>query len=80
MTVFAQLHASIPNRSGRARFGVDFRTVDVDADCTGTPIRGLRRVADGAPFDEESVTRLFGLPPTGSTLVFAPPAMDGLNA
>ena len=88
----AQLHASIPNTSGRARFSVDFRTVDVadlnagrgaplvDADCTGTAIRDFRRVADGAPFDEETVTRLFGVPPTGSTLVFTPPAMDGLHA
>jgi hypothetical protein len=88
----AQLHASIPNTSGRARFSVDFRTVDVadlnagrgaplvDADCTGTAIRDFRRVADGAPFDEETVTRLFGVPPAGSTVVFTPPAMDGLHA
>ena len=87
----AQLHSSIPNRSGRARFSVDFRTVDVadlfagrgaplvDADCAGTAIRDFRRVADDAPFDEDTVTRLFGVPPTGSTLVFAPPAMDGVD-
>ncbi len=52
----------------------------VDADCTGTAIRDFRRVADGAPFDEETVTRLFGAPPPGSTLVFTPPVMDGLHA
>jgi Phytanoyl-CoA dioxygenase (PhyH) len=87
----AQLHSSIPNTSGKARFSVDFRTVDVadltagrgaqlvDADCTGTAIRDFRRVADGAPFDEDTVIRLFGTPPRGSTLVFAPPAMDGLH-
>jgi hypothetical protein len=88
----AQLHASIPNRSGRARFSVDFRTVDVadvfagrgaalvDADCTGTAIRDFRRVTDGAPFDEDDVVRLFGAPPPGSTLVFASPARaDGVN-
>ncbi len=80
----AQLHASIPNTSGTARFSVDFRTVDVadlfagcgaplvDAECTGTSIRDFCRVSDGAPFDEESVVRLFGAPPAGSTLVFAP--------
>ena len=85
----AQLHASIPNTSGKARFSVDFRTVDVadltagrgaplvDVDCTGTAIRDFRRVADGAPFDEETVTRLFGAPPAGSTLVFTPPVVDG---
>ena len=31
----AQLHASIPNTSGRARFSVDFRTVDVAELCLG---------------------------------------------
>ncbi len=87
----AQLHASIPNTSGKARFSVDFRTVDaaelhagcgaplVDAHCTGTAIRDFRRVSDNAPFDEESVVRLFGTPPAGSTLVFAP-AREELNA
>jgi hypothetical protein len=79
----AHLHASIPNTSKRARFSVDFRTVDVadvlvgsgaplvDSDCTGTAIRDFCRVSDGAPFDEETVVRLFGIPPVGSTLVFA---------
>ncbi len=88
----AQLHATIPNTSGRARFSVDFRTVDVadllagrgapvvDADCTGTAIRDFRRVSDGAPFDEDVVSRLFGAPPAGSTLVFGPPAREELNA
>ena len=87
----AQLHASIPNTSGTARFSVDFRTVDVadllagcgaplvDADCTGTAIRDFCRVSDDAPFDEESVIRLFGAPPAGSTLVFTP-AREELNA
>ena len=86
----AQLHASIANRSGRSRFSVDFRTVDVadltagrgaplvDVHCRGTAIRDFRRVADGTPFDEEFVTRLFGAPPPDSTLVFAPPEMDNL--
>ena len=86
----AQLHASIPNTSGRARFSVDFRTVDVadlnegrgaplvDADCTGTAIRDFRRVTDGAPFDEETVISLFGAPPPGSMLVFDP-AQSELN-
>ena len=88
----AQLHSSIPNTSGRARFSVDFRTVDVadlnagrgaqlvDTHCTGTAIRDFRRVADGAPFDEDTVTRLFGVPPPGSTLVFMPPTTNGFHA
>ena len=78
----AQLHTSIPNSSGRARYSVDFRTVDagdltagrgaplVDAYCTGTAIRDFRNVADGSSFDEETVTRIFGTPPPGAMLVF----------
>ena len=61
----AQLHRSIPNTSGRARFSVDFRTVDVtdlkagrgaplvDVECTGTSIRDFHNVVDGSAFDEE---------------------------
>jgi hypothetical protein len=78
----AQLHTSIPNTSGRARYSIDFRTVDamdllagrgaplVDAYCTGTAIRDFRNVADGSGFDEETITRLFGAPPPGAFLVF----------
>lgn len=88
----AQLHASIPNTSSSARFSVDFRTVEVpdllagrgaplvDTYCTGTAIRDFRRVSDDAPFDEEFVIRLFGVPPVGSTLVFAPPVLEELDA
>jgi hypothetical protein len=78
----AQLHTSIPNTSGRARYSVDFRTVDVpdlksgrgapivDAQCTGTAIRDFRSVADESSFDEDLVVRLFGAPPPGAILVF----------
>ena len=78
----AQLHTSIPNTSGRARYSVDFRTVDardllagrgaplVDVHCTGTAIRDFHNVADGSPFDEETVTKLFGPPPADAMLVF----------
>lgn len=84
----AQLHASIPNRSGRARYSVDFRTVDVldvmeargapsvDVACTGTAIRDFRNVADGSTFEEETVVRLFGPPPPGSVLVFDPAVLQ----
>jgi hypothetical protein len=78
----AQLHATIPNLSGKARFSVDFRTVDVrdvlekrgapivDVNCTGTAIRDFRNVADGSGFDEDIVVKLFGEPPPGAMLVF----------
>jgi hypothetical protein len=82
----AQLHTSIPNTSGRARYSVDFRTVDiddlvsgrgaplVDARCTGTAIRDFRRVSDGRGFDEDLVVDIFGRPPEGAELVYVPEA------
>jgi hypothetical protein len=78
----AQLHASTPNTSGRARFSVDFRTVDVgdlmagrgaplvDVHCSGTAIRDFVNVADESGFDEETVVKLFGAPPSEAMLVF----------
>jgi hypothetical protein len=78
----AQLHTSIPNISGRARYSIDFRTVDArdlladkgaplaDVHCTGTAIRDFRNVADDSAFDENTVTKLFGSPPTDAMLVF----------
>jgi hypothetical protein len=79
----AQLHTSIPNTSGLARYSVDFRTVDArdlaasrgapiaDADCTGTAIRDFRNIGDGSSFDEDLVRRLFGPPPDDAMLVFS---------
>ena len=81
----AQLHTSIPNTSGRARYSVDFRTVDArdllagrgaplaDAYCTGTAIRDFLNVADGSGFPEQTVQDLFGAPPPDAMLVFSPP-------
>jgi hypothetical protein len=81
----AQLHASTPNTSGRSRFSVDFRTVDVgdlmagrgaplaDVHCSGTAIRDFVNVADESGFDEETVVKLFGAPPSEAMLVFGEP-------
>jgi hypothetical protein len=78
----AQLHTSIANSSGVARYSVDFRTVDtrdlragrgaplVDTYCTGTAIRDFVRVKDESPFDEGLVRELFGEPPSDAMLVF----------
>ena len=80
-----QLHASTPNTSGRARFSVDFRTVDVpdlmagrgaalvDAYCTGTAIRDFINVADESSFAEQTVVELFGAPPADAMLVYGSP-------
>jgi hypothetical protein len=81
----AQLHTSIPNNSGLARYSVDFRTVDardvvagrgapvVDAHCTGTAIRDFRNVTTNTPFDERLVTQIYGAPPADAMLVFTQP-------
>lgn len=78
----AQLHRSVPNTSGLARYSVDFRTINVpdlvsgqgaplsDAQCTGTAIRDFISVADESNFDEDLVRSLFGAPPPGAMLVF----------
>jgi len=81
----AQLHTSIPNTSGRARYSIDFRTVDardlaegrgaplVDVYCTGTAIRDFVNIADGTPFNEDLIVKLFGTPPSDAMLVFSAP-------
>jgi hypothetical protein len=81
----AQLHTSIPNTSGLARYSIDFRTVDardllagrgaplVDVRCTGTSVRDFRNIGDDSAFDEDMVTGLFGPPPPDAMLVFAGP-------
>ena len=73
----AQLHTSIPNTSGLARYSVDFRTVDtrdltagrgaplVDAHCTGTAIRDFVSIKDESALDEELVRSIYGPPPSG---------------
>ena len=63
----AQLHETVPNTAGVARYSIDFRTVHVDdvhagvgapvADvaCTGTALRDFKRLTDGASFTEDEV-------------------------
>jgi hypothetical protein len=78
----AQLHASIQNTSGVARYSVDFRTIDrrdvvsgagapmADVQCSGSVLREYRAVKDDAAFPEEFVQRMAGAPPEGAILVF----------
>jgi hypothetical protein len=54
----AHLHSTVPNKSGRTRYSIDYRTVDirdaaamrgapnVDSQCKGTSIRDFRRGSD----------------------------------
>lgn len=81
----SQLHTSIPNSSGLARYSVDFRTVDtrdlqaghgaplVDADCTGTAIRDFVSIRDESALDEDFVRSIYGEPPADAMLVFSEP-------
>jgi hypothetical protein len=61
----AQLHSTVPNTSGRTRFSIDFRTVNIDdvrarraaanidAACTGTTLRDFVRCTDLDVMPEE---------------------------
>ncbi|HEV7523462.1 MAG TPA: hypothetical protein VGP92_00765 [Acidimicrobiia bacterium] len=63
----AQLHATVPNTSGLARFSIDFRTVsradvlagrgapNVDSSSTGTSLRDFVSVGNGARFTEDEI-------------------------
>ena len=72
----AQLHSTVPNMTGRARFSIDFRTVNiddamdmrgapnVDANCTGTTMNDYLRGTDLAHLPRELVAR-YDTPPVG---------------
>lgn len=61
----AQMHSTVPNTSGRTRFSIDFRTVNlddvierhgapnVDSACTGTTLRDYLRGSDLSHIPEE---------------------------
>jgi len=63
----AQLHETVPNETGVARYSIDFRTVhyddvvalrgalNVDSRCTGTTMRDYRRASDLAPLPDDVV-------------------------
>ena len=65
----AQLHSSVPNTSGKTRFSIDFRTVDlddviakrgapnVDASCTGTTMRDYLRGSDFSNIPDDVVSQ-----------------------
>lgn len=80
-----QLHSSVPNTSGRTRFSIDFRTVDVedvragrgarnvDGRCTGSSIRDFRSVADLSPIPDDVVAMFDDGTETSGDLVYVPP-------
>lgn len=64
----AQLHSTVPNTSGVARYSIDFRTVNeadaqsrigapnIDSDCTGTTMRDYLRLRDLAHLPEPLIS------------------------
>jgi hypothetical protein len=65
----AQMHSTVPNTTGKARYSIDFRTVNladlesgagapnVDTACIGTSLRDFVRGSDGEPMPEEVVAK-----------------------
>ncbi|MBS1692100.1 MAG: hypothetical protein JST91_07760 [Actinobacteria bacterium] len=70
-----QLHSTVPNTSGRTRFSIDFRTVNVDdvmerreapnvdSECTGTSLRDFLRAKDFERIGENIALFYEGLTP-----------------
>src|SRR5262249_29739577 len=80
----AQLHATVPNESGRTRSSVDLRTVhladvlaergaaNVDSHGTGTTLRAHLRGTDMEPLPEEAARIYDPNPPADAILVYKP--------
>ena len=73
-----QLHSTVPNTSGRTRFSIDFRTVNIDdvvsrteapnfdSECTGTSLRDFLRTRDFEPIAEDVARTYEGLAPVNA--------------
>ncbi len=80
----AQMHSTVPNTSGRARYSIDFRTVhlddviskggapNIDSASVGTSLRDFRRGADLAAMPEDAVRLYEDTAAAEGTLVFQP--------
>jgi ectoine hydroxylase-related dioxygenase (phytanoyl-CoA dioxygenase family) len=80
----AQMHSTVANTSGRARYSIDFRTVhlddvvskggapNVDSAPAGTSLRDFRRGADLTPMPEDVVRSYGSASAEEGTLVFQP--------
>ena len=80
----AQMHSTVPNTAGLARYSIDFRTVhyddvaahggapNIDSACTGTSLRDFMRGTDLARLPEEIVGRYDDGRPADGVLVFQP--------
>jgi hypothetical protein len=80
----AHLHSTVPNTSGRARYSIDFRTVNrkdlelgrsapnLDSHCTGTSLRDFRRGSDASQLPDEIIARYDDESSRDGELVFQP--------
>lgn len=80
----AQMHSSVPNTSGKTRFSIDFRVVNlddvtdrkgapvVDEKCTGTTMRDYLRGRDLAHIPEDVVALYDDRREVGGELVYRP--------
>jgi hypothetical protein len=85
----SQLHSTVPNTAGHARFSIDFRTVhlddviakagapNIDSACTGTTLRDFICAGDFSRLPEELVLPYDHEPPTDGVLVFG--SSEGIN-
>lgn len=83
------LHSSVPNTSGRTRFSIDFRIVNiddiraglsarnVDSHCTGSSIRDFISAADLSPMPDDVVALFTDGTKTRGTLRYEPKALAG---
>jgi hypothetical protein len=82
----AQMHSTVPNTSGIARYSIDFRTVsrrdledgrsapNIDSAPTGTSLRDFVRCSDRSAFPEELVARYDDESARQGELVYQPSA------
>jgi hypothetical protein len=85
----SQLHSTVPNTAGRARFSIDFRTVhlddvtrkigapNIDSSCTGTTLRDFMRADDLSKIPEDLVLQYDQERPTDGVLVFQASGENG---
>jgi hypothetical protein len=80
----AHLHSTVPNTSGKARYSIDFRTVNlkevktkggaknIDSHCTGTSLRDFMKGTDLSRMHESIVSIYDDTPAAEGMRVFAP--------
>ena len=85
----AHLHSTVANTSGKARYSIDFRTVNLDAVetkggaknvdsyCTGTSLRDYMRGSDLERFDESIVSLYDDTPAAEGVRVYKPELVPG---